>query len=172
MTRIKSQPLTRDEFFAAIDQIATLQTRMRLVTARRDKQIQSVQDEFQPEISTLTEQIKARMALAEQYADTHRDELFPGKVKSAETELASYGYRLHPPALKLLNRKWSWDAVLEAAKRAFPGRFVRQEETLQKDSLKAELTDEQLGAVGLRIDQQETFGVTPKVEGAETESAA
>lgn len=170
MTRIKSQPLTRDEFFAAIDQIATLQTQARLLTARRDKQIQRIQDEFQPDVSDVTERIKARLALAEQYADTHRDELFPGKVKTAETELASYGYRLHPPALKLLNRKWSWDAVVEAAKRAFPGRFVRSEETLQKDSLKAELSDEELLSVGLRIDQVETFGVTPKVAGAETET--
>lgn len=172
MTRIKNQPLTRDQFFAAIDQIATLQTACRLATARRDKQIQRIQDEFQPELSDLTEKIKVRLALAEQYADTHRDELFPGKIKSAETELASFGYRLHPPALKLLNRKWSWDAVLEAAKRAFPGRFVRSEETLQKDSMKAELTDDQLIAVGLRVDQVETFGVTPKVDGAETETAA
>lgn len=170
MTRLKSISLTREEFLSSIDQIAVLQTRVRLLSAKRDKHIQRVQDEYQPDISATEEELQSLLVQAERYADTHRDELFPGKEKTAETELAAYGYRLHPPALKTLNRKWTWEAVMEAVRRAFPGRFIRSQDTLQKDSLKAELSEEQLATIGLRLDQPETFGVTPKVEGGETQT--
>jgi phage host-nuclease inhibitor protein Gam len=111
------------------------------------------------------------LSMADAYAQTHRDELFPGTEKTADTELASYGFRLHPPALKALNRKWSTAAILEAVKRAFGGRYVATEEKIQKDILKAELSEQQLATVGLRLEQAETFGVTPKVDEAVTEAA-
>jgi phage host-nuclease inhibitor protein Gam len=172
-TRLKANSIaTKAQFLGCVDQIATLQTRLRLLAAKRDKQIQRVQDEYQPEISGAEEQMQSLLAQVERYAEQHREELFPGKEKSADTELASYGFRIHPPALKTLNRKWTWDAVTEAVKRSFGGRFIKTEEKLVKDSLKAELSEEQLATVGLRLESPETFGVTPKVDAAKTEIAA
>lgn len=158
MTRIKNQT------------IATLQTRIRLIEAKRDKAIQRAQAEYQDVIEQSEEQMQSLLAQADAYAQTHRDELFPGVEKTADTELASYGFRLHPPALKPLNRKWSASAILDAVKRAFAGRYIAVEEKIQKDVLKAELNEQQLAAVGLRLEQTETFGVTPKVDDAITES--
>lgn len=171
MARLKpSSFLTRAEFLAAIDDIVRLQTKLRRVTAVRDDEIQRVQTRHQTEIDGLTGDLELLLAKAERYADEHRGEIFPGKLKTAATELAEYGFRQSPPALKTLNRKWTWEAVLTAVKEQFGKRFVRTEEALQKDALKAQLTAEQLAAVGLRIEQPETFGVTPKVEGGETEA--
>jgi phage host-nuclease inhibitor protein Gam len=172
-TRLKANNLTtKAQFLSCVDTIAVQQTRLRMLTAKRDKHIQRIQDEYQPEIAGTEEEMQTLLVQAERYAETHREELFPGKEKTAETELASYGFRLHPPALKPLNRKWTWDAVLAAVKRSFDGRFVKTEEKLVKDSLKAELSEGQLATVGLRLEQPETFGVTPKVDGAQTEAAA
>ena len=82
--------------------------------------------------------------------------------KSADTALAFFGFRIGNPTLKLLNRKWSWESVLEAVKRSFPGQFVRLSEAVDKDALKVQLTDEQRAEVGCRIDQVETFFVEAK----------
>lgn len=172
-SRLKSTTFaTRSEFLAAIDQIARTQTALRTVTARRDKAIQSVQEQYQGAIEEHEAEQQRLLAAADAYAQTHRDELFTGAEKTAETELATYGFRLHPPALKPLNRKWSAASILDAVKRAFGTRYVATEEKIQKELLKADLSEEQLATVGLRLEQTETFGVTPKVDGAATEQTA
>ena len=40
-------------------------------------------------------------------------------------------------SLALLNRKWSWEAVLNAVKAAFPKQYVRTTEAVDKDALNA-----------------------------------
>ncbi len=135
------------------------------------QRIQRVQDEYGPEIDQATLQIEQRLALCEAYATAHRDEVIPTGRQTGETELATFGFRQHPPALKTLNRKWTWEAVLDAVKRTFGAdRYVKTEEVLSKETLKASLTEEQLASVGLRLETRESFGVTPKVDGGVTET--
>lgn len=168
MTRIKATTFkTRDEFFAALNELANIQTELRRLSAKRDARIQAIQEEYAPATEQLGEQIKALVALCEKYATAHRDALLPGKAKSAETELATYGFRLGQPTLVLMSRKWSWETVVEACKATFPGRFVRTKESVDKDSLKAELNDADLARIGCRIQQDDTFFIEPKVDGGE-----
>lgn len=171
--RLTATGLTsREQFFTAVDEIATLQTKRRILEAKRDKRLQAIQDECAPEIEAATDAIEQRLALAEAYAMTHRDEVLAPGRQSGETELAAYGFRQHPPALKTLNRKWTWETVLEAVKRRWNDRFIRVTEELSKDGLKAELSEAELAEVGCRLESMETFGVTPKVDGGEVEQAA
>lgn len=163
---------TRAEFEAAVNETAHLQTRLRLLEAKRDRKIQAIQEEYAKEIDPLSEEIDALVSRAQAYAETHRDELFRDGLKSAETELATYGFRVGNPTLKTLNKKWTWETVLAAVKRKFRGDYIRTTEELAKDELKSRLTDAELAEVGCRIEQRETFGITPKVDGAETEKAA
>lgn len=166
--RIQSKSYaTRAEFEAAVNEAATLETRLRLLKARRDKRIQAVQDEFDADISAVKQEIDGILARAEVYAETHRGDLFAPGTKSAETELATYGFRAHPPALALLNRKWTWAAVLEALRGLGRADLIRRKEEADKDLIKASLDDATLASVGLRIEAKETFGITPKTEGGE-----
>ena len=173
MTRLKSTGFsTRAQFTGAIDEIAQLQTKLRLLTAKRDKALQRVQEEYGPDIDQATLHMEQRLTLCEAYATANRDDVIPAGRQTGETEMATFGFRQHPPALKTLNRKWTMDAVIEAVKRAFGAdRFVKTEEILVKEAIKAQLTEEQLASVGLRVEIRETFGVTPKVEDAVTEKA-
>ena len=97
--RIKASSLkTRAEFEAAIDDIARLTVAIRRAEAARDARLQLVRDEYDPPCVAVAEQIEAKALAVEKYAEQHREELLPGKLKSAETALALYGFRLGQPA--------------------------------------------------------------------------
>ena len=162
-TRLKASSFsTIAEFTDAVDRIAELQVKLRSAEARRDAEIQTVRDRHEPSVEKIGGELQSLLVLAEKFAETRRAELFPTVKKSADTALACFGFRIGNPTLKLLNRKWSWESVLEAVKRSFPGQFVRLSEAVDKDALKVQLTDEQRAEVGCRIDQVETFFVEAK----------
>jgi phage host-nuclease inhibitor protein Gam len=170
MTRIKSISYkTREEFDAAVNLAAQIQTEIRTITAKRDKLIQRAQGLFSEGLKIREAQLKALVALAEKYAETHREELLPSKAKSAHTELAAFGFRLGNPTLSLLNKKWSWESVVEKLKLLGKAAFVRTVEEADKDAIKAaDLTDDERAAFGVKITQSETFFIEPKVAGGET----
>jgi len=153
---------TRAEFEQSLDEIAGLQVDLRAAEAKRDTELQAVRDHHEPAVIKIQQALKSTIVLAEKYAESHRMELFPSAKKSAETTLANFGFRIGNPTLCLLNRKWSWEGVLNAVKAAFPDRFVRTTQAVDKDGLKQYLTEEQLATVGCRIDQAETFYVEAK----------
>jgi phage host-nuclease inhibitor protein Gam len=170
MTRIKPATFTlREEFERAIDEIAKLETAKRALAAARDAAVQAVQEEHGPDIQNAADQIEGLTLLCEKYALTHRDELLSGDRKSAETPLAVFGFRLGNVTLKLLNRKWTWEQVVEALKSAPTlRRYVRVKEEVDKDGIKAnpDLDDARLAGLGLRLEQTETFFIEPKAEGS------
>lgn len=170
--RIKATSFTtRAEFEAACNQAAELDVQIRAAEAARDRAIQAVRDEHEPLIQSLKQRRDAIATLSDKYAETHRGELFPAAKKSAESGLAHYGFRRGNPTLKLLNKKWSWESVLIAVKAAFPGRFVRQVEEVDKEALKAQLDETQLASVGCKIGQAEAFYIEPKEQPSESAAA-
>lgn len=170
MARIKSISYkTREEFDAAVNLAAKLQTEIRTITAKRDKLVQRAQALFTNSLSVRTAQLKAIAALAEKYAEANRDELLPAKAKSASTTLATFGFRLGNPTLSLLNKKCSWEGVVLACKLLKFPKFIRTVEEADKDAIKAAtLTDEQRTLLGVKITQSESFFIEPNVEGGET----
>jgi phage host-nuclease inhibitor protein Gam len=155
---------SRSGFEDTIDRIAELTVKLRGLEAKRDKRIQAVRDESGPDILSVADQRDALMTLAENFALENRSELFAKEAKSGATTMAAYGLRLGNPTLKTLNRRWTWEKVKEAVKAASWAQFIRTEETLDKDGIKAQLGDkpEALASVGCRIDQSEAFWVEPK----------
>jgi len=102
------------------------------------------------------EHVAAAFALAaEKYAEDHRYELFVGKVKSAETALAVFGFRLGQPTLKTLSKAWTWERVLEALIERGLKRFVRTKQEPDKEALKQHMSAEELAGVGCRIEPKD-----------------
>lgn len=169
MTRLKAKSFqTRTEFFDAVDAIATHETELRALAAKRDAAIQTVQAEYAPYIDAHETSIKGLIALAEKYAEEHRDELLT-KTKSSGTQLATYGFRTNPPTLKTLSKKWTWEKVLAAIKEQELSDYLRTTEEVDKDAIKAAKLDAaDLAEIGLKIVQPEDFFVEPKVDGSKT----
>jgi phage host-nuclease inhibitor protein Gam len=153
---------TRAQFDACVDDICRLQLDREAIVTQRDKELARILEHHNPTIERISEDISAKLLLCEKYATSHRDTLF-GKLKSAASALAIFGFRTGNPTLKLLNRKWKWNDVVAALKSTGRYEFVRTKEEPDKDGLK-KLPESDLASVGLRIDQEETFYIEPKRE--------
>jgi phage host-nuclease inhibitor protein Gam len=153
---------TRAEFEATVDEICKLQLDKEQRVTLRDRLLLEIQEEHNPEIEEICQDISAKLLLCEKYATTHRETLF-GKLKSAAASLGFYGFRTGNPKLSLLNKRWKWADVLKALKGTGQLNLVRTKENPDKDALK-KLDDAALAQVGLRIEQEEAFFIEPKRE--------
>jgi len=151
---------TRHQFDAEVDAICKLQLDREQRVTLRDRLLMEIQEEYNPEIEAISQEISAKLLLCEKYATTHRETLF-GKLKSAAANLGLFGFRTGNPKLVLLNRKWKWADVLNALKATGQGELIRTKEEADKDALK-KLEEHQLAAIGLRIEQDETFFIEPR----------
>lgn len=163
-TRLKATDTieTRKQFDETVDEICRLQLDREEKVTARDRRLAEIMETSNPSIERIGEEIAAKLLLCEKYATTHRDSLF-GKLKSACSSLATFGFRTGNPTLKLLNRKWKWNDVVAALKSSGRFDFVRTKEEPDKDGLK-KLPDDELASIGLRIDQDEAFFIEPKRE--------
>lgn len=182
--RLKLQPLaTRGEFIETINELAALELRRREIEVAREKALQAVNREFDTRLAPIAERIKGKFALAEDYAEAHRDELLPDKAKSAVVALARYGWRTGNRTVALLARVTSAQAI-ESLKRLGLGAYVRVKEEIARDLILADCADGKtlsvaaadsdaaklvpLGEAGLKIAQSETFFIEPHGERADT----
>lgn len=156
---------TRAQFESTVDEICKLQLDREALVTDRDRLIVDIQEEHNPQIEAIGQQISAKLLLCEKFATVHRESLF-GKLKSAASSLGIFGFRTGNPKLVLLNRKWKWDDVLAALKGKERTDLIRRKEEADKDALK-KLTDEELAGFGCRIDQDEAFFIEPKREDPE-----
>lgn len=161
---------SRSEFDSTVDEICKLQLDLEVLVADRDRLLNDVREEHDPQIETLRESIGAKLVLCEKYATVHRESLF-SKAKSAASSLAVFGFRIGNPKLTLLSRKWKWDDVVSAIKSKGLLHLIRTKVEPDKEALK-KLEDEQLAGLGLRIDQDETFFIEPKRDEPERITAA
>jgi phage host-nuclease inhibitor protein Gam len=91
------------------------------------------------------------------------------KVRSKEFQFGTVGFRVNPPKVTLLNRKYNLKTVLELVKRLYKKAYVRVKEDLDKEAILADyagkkIDDGKLAGVGLKIDQDEQFFITAKYE--------
>ncbi len=169
-TRIKSisEIRSRAEFDQILENIVTMQLAKERTELRRDKKLLAIRAEYAVELNDLALVMETNVLRAEKYATAHRDELLPGKKKTAETSVTFFGFRTGNPTLVLLNRKWTWAKVITALKLYAEGRkFIIVKESPDKDAMKLQLSADHLAAVGTRIEQSETFFIDPKRDPAD-----
>lgn len=158
---------TLAEYEQCLDQIAELTVKRDKAQARLDKAILAAREEHGGVVDGLNNLITAKLAQAEQYATRNRDALLQGDAKSGETGKARWGWRLGNPTLVLLSRKFTWGAVCARIKEMGLTAYLKVSNPKpDKDKLKAELDDERLAALGLRIEQTEAYWVEPKTDTA------
>lgn len=133
-----------------------LQVRMDLVLAE-------IRTGFEKRFAKLTEDRGPMVATLQRWADANV-ELF-GKKKSMELLHATVGWQTGQPQLKPL-KGWTFAKVLAEVRRLRWRRFLRVKVELDKERIIASRA--RLGTraekIGVRIVQEETFFVDPKVE--------
>jgi phage host-nuclease inhibitor protein Gam len=161
--RIKavSEVRSRAEFDQLLEDIAIRQLTLERVALRRDQKILAIRADYDVDLKDMAQDQEAAVLRAEKYATAHRAELLPGKKKTTGN-----------PTLVLLNRKWSWKAVLDMlrVRRRFDLIITKQEPA--KDAMKASLDDAGRAEFGTRIKQDETFFIDPKRDPADPQRLA
>jgi len=177
MSRIKLPPLKdQASFSVAVDEVARIAVDLQEFTANRDAKIQAAQAEFGRFIEALQQKQNALLAQAEQFAEAHREELLPGKAKSADTSLATYGFRTGMPQLKLKS-KFTWETVITTLVSEKRTMWLRTKVDAAKDAIIAACqarpeTAAIADRIGMRVVQEEAFYIEPKVDSASQVTAA
>jgi phage host-nuclease inhibitor protein Gam len=152
---------TRDEAEAAVNGLLNITINLRHETNLRDDIIASTNESFDAKISAYEADIKSKTKALAAWAEQNPDE-FPKDRKSIAFSSGTIGFRTGTPALALLNRKWSWEKVLQAVQERIP-EFVRQKPEVDKEAILAQraILCRVLPEVGVKVVQGETFYVEP-----------
>jgi phage host-nuclease inhibitor protein Gam len=165
-TRIKtSQPMirTREAMESLVGEIAALQNQQRLLAAAMDEQIQSIRQHYLGQLTAQNEALDEKMQLARLWAEANPQEF--GPARSIETMHGAVGWRTGQPALKTLPG-WTFDRVLQTLKSAGAQAYIRVKEEVHKQNLLSDrdaIGTEKFRQLGLRVVQEETFFVEPKL---------
>ncbi len=136
----------------------------RLLNASMDQEITAVRERYEQGIAAAAKAIDEKTTVLQAWADANPSE-FAGR-KSLEMTHAVIGYRTGQPQAKTMSG-WTWDRVLERIKSLPPfAGFLRQKEEVDKQGLIAareSMLPEDYRTIGVRIVQDETFFVEPKL---------
>jgi phage host-nuclease inhibitor protein Gam len=128
------------------------------VAAERDLAAAAAMKPFDRRLQDALESAKDLEAQLQQYYMSHLAEVEKGGAKSLKLLYGVMGRRLGNPALKLLNKSWTWEAAKVAVQRAFGVAFlIFKEPELDKEKCKAEIPADRLPDCGLKIEQEERF---------------
>ena len=160
--------ICESEFYNTLDDIAVLTVKRDKAQAKLNKALLDARESYSPDVEEMDNQIKAKMAMAESFALRNRGTLLPKDAKSADSPKAKFGFRLGNPTLVLLSRKFTWGGVCDKLKALGKTMYLKLSDPKpDKDKIKADMTDEELASLGLRIEQTESFWVEPKTDDAE-----
>jgi phage host-nuclease inhibitor protein Gam len=164
--RIKNtQPVirTREAMESLIGEIAALKNQQRLLTAAMDEKIQFIREQYEPQRAAQNEALDQKMEHARVWSEANPQEF--GAARSIETVHGAVGWRTGQPSLKTLPG-WTFDRVLQTLKAVGAPGYIRVKEEVHKQNLLSDrdaLGAEKLRELGLRIVQEETFYVEPKL---------
>ena len=164
--RIKNtQPVirTREAMECLIGEIAALKNQQRLLTAAMDEQIQSIREQYEPQLAAQSEALDQKMEHARAWSEANPQEF--GAARSIETVHGTVGWRTGQPALKTLSG-WTFDRVLQTLKTRGALGYIRVKEEVHKQNLLSDrdsIGPENLRELGLRVVQEETFFVEPRL---------
>ena len=154
---------TREAMESLIGEIAALKNQQRLLTAAMDEQIQAVREQYEAQLAAQNADLDQKMTLARFWSEANPQEF--GAARSIETVHGVVGWRTGQPALKTLPG-WTFDRVLQTLKTMGALGYIRVKEEVHKQNLLADreaLGLEKLKDLGLRVVQEETFFVEPKL---------
>ncbi len=168
---------TRDEAEAVMNALARDVNEQRSLAAERDQEILALNQKYEAPLAGLAQAIQISTESLHAWADANPEQFLRGR-KSVEMLSGVLGFRTGTPKLALLNRSFTWDKVLGLVARV-PG-WTRTRSEVHKETILAEYGQAankadfagQLSGVGLKVTQDESFFVEPRLTEIETRQTA
>lgn len=159
-----------DEANDAMRRLGLAVIRGELFQAALDREITAAKKRYAKLIATVAEEAKDLEAQLQHYYLGRVEEIERDGRRSLELLYGVMGRRTSPPALKLLNKSWTWAAVMVRLRDNFGDRFIRRKDPeIDKEAVKDGIGAEKLCAFGLKVEQDDVFYAEPdraKVEAA------
>lgn len=151
-----------EECNAAMQRVLLLTLQLEGLRADRDQAIAQMSAKYEPSIDKALAEKQDIEAQLQQYYMAHLREVEKDGKRSLALYWGTIGRRATPPALRLLNKSWTWRTVLVKLREKYGSRFLRMREPEpDKDLVKAELDTDALRECGLKLDQDEVFFCEP-----------
>lgn len=163
---------------ATVSETVTAQIQREKLIAKRDEELQRINEKHAPGIEALSEEIDSNLGILEQWADAHSAEW--GTARSISVCGHRIGFRTGNPAVKP-NGKLTFKAIVSMLAKAggdLAKKFLKVKTDLCKETVLAtarqlESADEatalaaqaELDAIGCHIEQAEAFYLEPAREG-------
>lgn len=166
---------TFEEVDSALLQIAKMESIRVKKEAAMNAAIQKIREKYEEETTTERENISSLESDIQTFCLKNKRE-FEKDKRSVDLVHGSVGFRTNPPKVLQLSSKFKVATTLELIKKILdPSKYIRTKIELNKEAILADyieknktvdlkpkeletkLTDEKLSAVGLRIDQEETY---------------
>lgn len=168
LTNNSQIPTTRDDAEALMNELANIANNQRLLQSRRDAEVLAINTKYEAGLSQCAEELKARTELLHAWAETNTDQ-FPKGLKSIKFTSGTLGFRTGTPKLSLLSRAFTWEKVLDLARKSG---WVRTKVEVAKDTILAEhsagtLDAEALRRLGLKVVRDESFYCEPDLSAFE-----
>jgi len=154
----------REHCDAVLRDMCTATAQLQAAEGMLNDELTRVRERYESAIAAARGQVKELTAAVEAFAIKHRSEF--GQAKTLTLLHGKLQFRVTPPAVRQLNRKWSWDSILATVEMAGErlAAWVRTKHELNKDQVLADyaaetVDDTDLAGFGLRVVQTEQFAV-------------
>ena len=159
--RIKSDairtPNDQAEAEEFIAKIGELQRDVSRINDDMNDQLSVIKQSFEEQAQPLNTEIEELFSGVKAWAETNRDNLLKGKLKTVKVASGEISWRITPPRVSVRGA----DKVIDALKTLGLDRFLRTKQEVNKDQILAE-PDAVVGVVaGIGITQKEEFIVKP-----------
>lgn len=162
-TRIKlTRPIvtSRQEAELRAAEVTELTLQLNAMKSDMDAEINSIREDYAPDLAALEKTIGEKTECLKAWAEVNPAEF--GKARSIDMQCAVIGWRTGNYQIKPL-AKWTWDRVLERLKSINLIRYIRTKEEVDKQTIIADRESLDLAAIGVRVFQEESFYIDPKI---------
>ncbi|HWE50499.1 MAG TPA: host-nuclease inhibitor Gam family protein [Bryobacteraceae bacterium] len=145
----------------AVHRLLLAQIELEKYTGRLDLARAEATAKYEKEINAEKERIADLTLQLQNFYMANHEQLEPKGSKSLKLAHGTIGRRLGNPALKPLNRSWTWAAIAIKVRSIYSLRFFHPpaEPALDKEKVRTELNPDQLKTCGMFVDQDENFFV-------------
>ena len=166
---------TRDEAETIMNELALAENDRRRILAERDELCLGIHEDFAAKIERCETVVKERTETLRAWAEASPEQ-FPKGRKSLDLAAGTLGFRTGTPKLALLSRAWNWAKVLAKLKELGNRVFIRKIEEVDKETIISSRgrvwTDANLAIFGVKVVQDESFFIEPKLTDTEARQTA
>lgn len=147
---------SRTDVEVAIRNIGKAQRRMQRIEAEMNDELAKIKERHEKAAQPHRDEVERLQKGVQTWCEANRDQLTPGKTKTASFTTGEVSWRVRPPSCAIRGA----EAVIDALKRLGLARFIRSKEEINKEAILNE-PDAVKGVAGISINQGEDFNIEP-----------